>query len=115
MKVLLFVVFCVLCSVVDDILIGSLSLKDWKEDKKLFIVVLGLCILYGLADFIEDYMKLSFPLTLIMGAIGAIVGIIEAISLYVKTQDMDERKELLKSYIVVAIILILAVVVSNLI
>lgn len=60
-------------------------------------------------------MKLSFPLTLIMGAIGAIVGIIEAISLYVKTQDMDERKELLKSYIVVAIILILSVVVSNLI
>ena len=52
MKILLVVVFCVLCSVVDDILIGSLSLKDWKEDKKLFIVVLGLSILYGLADFI---------------------------------------------------------------
>ena len=115
MKVLLFVVFCVICSVVDDILMGSLSFKDWKEDKKLFIVVLGLSILYGLADFVEDYMKLSFPLTSIMGIIGVIVGIIEAISLYMKTQDKNERKELVKSYIVVAIILILAVVVSNLI
>ena len=115
MKVLLFVIFCVLCSVFDDILMGSLSFKDWKEDKKLFIVVLGLSILYGLADFIENYMKLSFPLTLIMGIIGVIAGIIEAISLYMKTQDKNERKELVKSYIVVAIILILAVVVSNLI
>lgn len=115
MKIIGIIIFYIICSIFDDVLMGSISFKDWKDDKKLFIIVLFISILYGLADFIDNYMSLTFPLALVMGVSGTTFGIIEAIILYIKAKDKNEKKELLKGYFVVAIILILAIIISNLI
>ena len=110
MKVVGIIIFYVICSILDDIIMGNISFKDWKSEKKIVIIVLFISILYGLADFIEDYMGLTFPLTLVMGVAGTIFGIIEAIFLYIKTKDKNEKEELLKGYLIVGIILILTIV-----
>ena len=80
-QVIVIIIFYVICSILDDIIMGNISFKDWKSEKKIVIIVLFVSILYGLADFIEDYMGLTFPLTLVMGVAGTIFGIIEAIFL----------------------------------
>lgn len=79
-----------------------------KNYSKWYLWLLAACVLFAVADFIDDSSKLSFSMKKIIGVLGLVVvfgiGIVEII----KTKDKEEKKDG-----TIFLILILALVIAS--
>lgn len=112
-KILLLLVVYIFAHIIHDVFILWINgdYKLIKHHSKWCLYLFLVCVIYAVADFIDDYFKLSFSLKQFVGIIEFVILIGIVFYVIVKTKDKEEKK----GGIIFLIVMMLIVIVSDVI